>query len=80
YKKEYTDLKEKDIQIVHKDYQCYSKIVLVENKFTQYISYINPGEKYKKGFSVSMNISERAATEDERQAFEKIIESLWMLK
>lgn len=80
YKKKYTDIKEKDIQIVHKDYQCFSKIVLVEKKFTQYISYINPGEKYKNGFSVSMNISKRDATEDERQAFEKIIESLWMMK
>jgi len=80
YKKKYKDLKIKDIQITHKDYQCFSKVVLMNGKFTQYISYINPGEEYKNGFSVSMNIQKREANINELDAFKKIIESLQMIK
>ena len=73
-------MKIKDIQITHKDYQCFSKVVLMNGKFTQYLSYINPGEKYKNGFSVSMNIKKREANINELDTFKKIIESLQMIK
>ena len=80
YEKAYENLKQKDINLNHEEYKCYSKLVFKENDFYQYIVYINPGKKYTKGLSVSMNISKRAANEEEFKAFYSIIKSLWMIK
>lgn len=80
YTDKYTDLKEQNLLISHGKYKCFSKMVYVEKNFYQYIVYINPGEKFKNGLSVAMNISKRAATEEELQTFRDIIFSLVILK
>src|SRR5690348_6105999 len=59
YQKDYKNLKQQDIEVTHKEYKCFSKLVYVENNFYQYIVYINCGTKYKSGISVAMNISKR---------------------
>jgi len=80
YKQKYHNLKQKDFVSIHKEYKCYSKLVYVENEFYQYIVYINPGKKYKNGISITMNIDKREATKNEIQAFNKVIESLLVIK
>ena len=52
----------------------------MKDEFYQYTVYVNPGTKYKSGLSVGMNISKRAATEEELKKFREIISSLLMLK
>ncbi len=79
-KEKYKNLEEKELIVKHENFKCFSKLVYKENNFYQYISYINPGEKFKNGLSVSMNISKREATEKELQAYKSIIESLWFIK
>jgi len=76
YKKEYPKAKFQDFEAKHKDYKTYSKLVFVDKKFYQYIVYINGGTKYKNGYSVAMNISNRPATQDELQTYLSIILSL----
>jgi hypothetical protein len=80
YKNKYKNLKQQELIISHKEYNCYSKTVYSDNEFYQYIVYVNPGTKYKIGLSVAMNTSKRPATEDELNAFRNIIASLIMLK
>jgi hypothetical protein len=80
YKKDYSELKQQDLAVSHKEYKCYSKTIYVENDFYQYIVYVNPGTNFKSGISVSMNTSKRPATEDELKAFKEIIASLIMFK
>jgi len=80
YKKKYKSLKAQELSVAHKDYKCYSKTVYVEKEIYQYLAYVNPGPKYKSGFSIVMNISRRPATEDELRAFREIISSLIMFK
>lgn len=80
YEKNYEKLKQKDFYVAHKEYKCYPKLVYVKDDFYQYIVYINPGEKYKNGISISMNTSKREAHPEELKAFFAIIESLWMIK
>ena len=76
YKKEYPKAKLQDFEAKHKNYKTYSKLVFVDKKFYQYIVYINGGTKYKTGFSVAMNISNRPATQEELQSYLSIISSL----
>jgi len=78
YENKYKDLKKDKLSVSHKEYKCYSKLVYVADKFYQYTVYVNPGPKYKNGLSVAMNISKRAATDDELKAFQTIIGSLAM--
>ena len=80
YERDYEKLKQKDFSVIHKEYKCYPKLVFVKDEFYQYIVYINPGEKYKNGISISMNTSKREANTEELEAFLSIIESLWMIK
>jgi hypothetical protein len=80
YKKDYKNLLEQELIVEHKDYKCFSKLIYVADNFYQYIVYINPGQKFKSGITVSMNISKRPATEDELKAFREIISSLIMTK
>ena len=79
-KKDYKNIFEQELIVEHKDYKCFSKLIYVPDKFYQYLVYINPGQIYKSGISVSMDISKRPATEDELKAFREIISSLILMK
>lgn len=79
YKKDYPTLKEQTFEAKHKNYTTFSKLIYVDNKFWQYITYINPGVKFDKGVSVAMNISKRAATDKELAAYRQIVNSLVMI-
>ena len=80
YKEKYKDSKQQNLEVTHKEYKCYSKLVYVEGDNYQYIVYVNPGKNYKSGLSAAMNISKRPATEEELKAFREIIASLVMFK
>jgi len=80
YEKDYPNLKQEEMIVNHKEYKCFSKLVYVENSFYQYITYINPGDSFKYGLSVAMNISKRRALDNEIEAYKLIIESLWIIK
>lgn len=80
YKQQYDSLKIEDFKVIHKDYKCYSNLIYVNNQFYQYIVYINPGEKFKNGVSVSMNLAKNRASKRELEAFKTIISSLWVIK
>jgi hypothetical protein len=79
YTDEYPDLQKEVFRADHKDYRVFAKLVFVKGDFHHYLAYVNPGERYSSGFSVAMNISGRAATDDELEAYRKIIASLWMM-
>jgi len=79
YETKYPKLKKQDLSSAHPTYKTYAKLVYVEGDFYQYTVYLNPGPKYKKGLSVSMNISKRKANGEELKAFQTIISSLMMM-
>lgn len=79
YKKQYTKIKFKDINVSHLEYDIFSKLFYVHEDFYEYVTYINPGIGIKIMLSVSMNIQKREATEEELAAYTQIIESLWFL-
>jgi len=74
------DLKQQNVEVNHKDYACFSKLIYVDKVFYQYIAYINPGNKFKNAFSVTMNISKRSATKEELAAYKEIISTLVVFK
>ena len=76
YKKDYPKAKLQDFEAKHKNYKCFSKLVYVDKSFSQYIVYMNGGQKFKTGVSLAMNISGRQATPEEIKAYLFIIESL----
>lgn len=80
YIDKYKDLKKQELIVSNKEYKCFSMHIYVDKVFYMYTAYINPGVNFKKGFSVSMNVSKRNATEEELTAFREIIASLVMLK
>lgn len=81
YKNEYSNLKETNIDsIVHPTYRTYGKLEYVPDDFYQYIIYLNPGQQFKYGFSVGMNIYKRPANNEELDAIKLIVSSLHMLK
>src|SRR5471030_1263108 len=43
YKKDYPTVKFQDFSVTHSSYRCFSKIAYVDQKFFQYIVYLNPG-------------------------------------
>jgi hypothetical protein len=79
YKKDYPKAKLQDFDAKHKNYKCFSKLVYVDKNFYQYIVYINPGQKFKTGLSVAMNVSGRQATQEELRSLLSIISSLVIL-
>ena len=79
YKKTYPNLKEDSFKAIHKDYNTFSKLIYIKDDFYQYITYINPGNKFKKGVTVAMNVSKKSATEKELIAYRAIVSSLIML-
>lgn len=79
YKKQYPALKEQNFETSHKEYKTFSKLVYVDKKFFQYITYINPGDKFHKGISMAMHIENRPATENELAAYRQIVNSVIML-
>ncbi|MDR3680668.1 MAG: hypothetical protein P4L41_11945 [Flavipsychrobacter sp.] len=80
YRNEYSNLKEADTDIKHPTYRSYGKLEYVPSDFYQYIVFINPGQQYKYGFSVAMNIYKRPATTEELDAFKEIVSTLKMIK
>ncbi len=80
YRKQYPGVQFKDLSIKHPGYKTYSKLFYVENKFYEYVTYINPGMRFQYILSVSMNVSRREASEDDMKAYSSVIESLSALK
>ena len=76
YKTKYPEINFKNISVTHPRYSVYPKLFYIPNDFYEYVTYINPGPDFNKMFSVSMNIQKREATEDEFNAYKKVIESL----
>lgn len=71
---------EQNVEVSHKEYACFTKLIYVDNLFYQYMAYINPGNKFRNAFSVSMNIPKRPATKEELLAFREIISTLVVFK
>ena len=74
------DLKQQNVEVIHKNYTCFSKLIYVDNVFYQYITYINAGKKFHNAFSVAMNIPKRPATKEELDAYKEIISTLVVFK
>lgn len=74
------DLKQQNIEVKHKNYACFTKLIYVDKTFYQYMAYINPGSNFHNAFSVGMNISKRPATKEELTAFKAIVSSLVVFK
>ncbi len=79
YKKKYPRLKMQRLVVKHDNYKRYSKLVSLDKIFYKYITYINPGKKYKHGLSVAMKISRSAANRFVLNSYLKIIASVIML-
>ncbi|MFZ1685954.1 MAG: hypothetical protein WAU70_00915 [Flavobacteriales bacterium] len=79
YEQQHASLKKEDLAASHKEYRVFAKLVFVKDEFFQYIAYVNPGQKFGKGFSVAMNVQKRRATDEELKAFLETITSLRMI-
>lgn len=80
YKNDYPNIQFKEFEVEHEDYECFSKIAYLKDDFYQYITYINPGKEYKNCISIVMNLAKRDANKEEIKAYNKIIESLWVIE
>jgi len=74
------NLKQKNLEASHKNYDCFTKLIYVDKVFYNYIAYINPGSNFHNAFSVAMNIPKRTASKEELAAFKEIISSLVVFK
>lgn len=74
-----TTTKEKTLTIQHQRYNCCGKLLFKEGEFYRYTIYVNPGEGYKTGLAITMNLK-REASKEELDAMKRIVSSLRMLK
>jgi hypothetical protein len=79
YKAEIPELKEKDFEVYHIEYKCYSKMFYLENNLYDYMVFIDPGKEFKHKISIDMMLT-KPATIDELFAFREIAVSIKMLK
>ncbi len=79
YNENYPTVKQKDLVTSHKMYKCFSALLYVNGDFYRYITYVNPGDSFKKELIVILNVRKRPATETEIDAYKNIVESLEML-
>ena len=79
YKKEYANIKFKDIAVSHPLYKTYPKLFFVPDTFYEYVVYINPGSGIPQIYSAAMNKQGTEATEEELAVFKSIVESIRIL-
>jgi hypothetical protein len=79
YSDQYADIKFDSLHVDHPKYKCFSKIFFVENDFYEYVTYLNPGKRFRYTLSVSMSTKDTSATEQELSAYRTVISSLQCL-
>jgi len=80
YKKQYPNVQFKDIQVFHPKYKTYSKLFYIKETFYEYVTYINPGAGKPVTLSAAMNLQRNEASKEELDAYQKVIETLVLLK
>ncbi len=80
YRKRYPEIRFRGIPHTMSSKARSSKLFEVPGEFCEYVTYLNPGQDKPIKFGVSMNVQKREATEAELQAYQKIIDSLSLLK
>ena len=80
YRKRNPNVQFKDITVSHAEYKLYPKLFHINNIFYEYVTYINPGIGKPVTLSAAMNVQKNEASKDAFGAYQKIIESLVLLK
>jgi len=76
YRKKFPTIEFLDLRAEHPNYPCFPKLFLVEERFHEYVAYVNPGQEYWYMFSVAMNTGKKPATDSELDAFRAVVASL----
>ncbi len=80
YRKQYPKVQFKDVSVKHPEYKTYSKLFYVDNRFYEYVTYLNPGNNYRYNISVSMNLQKAEASKEDMHAYSSVIESIRAVK
>ncbi|MGA2534040.1 MAG: hypothetical protein ABSG19_13510 [Candidatus Aminicenantales bacterium] len=76
YRKKFPTIEFLDLRAEHPHYPCFPKLFLLEEKFHEYVAYVNPGKEYWYMFSVAINTGKNRATDAELDAFRTVVASL----
>lgn len=80
YRKQYPDVKFKDMPLKHPLYRTYAMLFYVKNGFHEYVTYLNPGENFPYIISVSMTVQNKTASNEEIKTYVAVVESIKALK
>lgn len=80
YRSRYPNIQFQDIKAGHPTYSNYSKLFLVPKGFSEYVTYLNPGNGIPRIISISMNVQKREAEKEELEAYRNIMKSLILIK
>jgi beta-lactamase regulating signal transducer with metallopeptidase domain len=75
-KKRFPNIRSTYITVFHNGYMRDSRLFYVPDGFYEYVTYLNPGKGYPWSVSVVMNKREGEATEQELDAYRKVIQSI----
>jgi hypothetical protein len=68
----------KDVAVHHEKYALAPKAFIVEGKYCEYVTYLNPGKAVNYKLAVVLRVHEREATDSELEAYRAVISSvLW---
>jgi hypothetical protein len=76
YRKNFSAVRFEDFEVSHSLYKCYPKLFFVEGDFHEYVTYVNPGERFWYMFSVAMGTGKSAASDAQLDAFRTVTASL----
>ena len=80
YRKQYPDVKFKDMPLKHPTYRTYAMLFYVKNGFHEYVTYLNPGKSFPYIISVSMTVQKKTASREDMRTYAAIVGSVKALK
>ncbi|MGH9562761.1 MAG: hypothetical protein ACRD3S_15020, partial [Terracidiphilus sp.] len=79
YKREFPGVQFGELNVAHAEYKTFAKVVFVQNRFYEYVAYLNPGPGKRFVVSVAMSKKGSPANVSELKAYETVVRSIaWL--
>jgi hypothetical protein len=80
YRKKFPGVRFKDIDVKHPEYRTFPKLFYVEGSFYEYVTYLNPGKRFRYLITISMNLQKAGAGSEDLQAYAALVASIKAVK
>lgn len=80
YRRKFPGVRFKDVMVKHPEYRAFPKLFYVENGFYEYVTYLNPGKRYRYNIIVSMSVQKTEAGSEDLQAYAALVASIRAVK